>query len=64
MERTKTPGDFHMPVMDGLEATREIKARYPEVQVIVHTSADNPATSGSSQRRGRAITSKRATSNT
>ena len=35
--------DFHMPVMDGLEATRQIKARYPEINVIAYTSTDDPA---------------------
>ncbi len=29
--------DARMPVMDGLEATRQIKARWPEVKVIVLT---------------------------
>ena len=34
--------DFHMPVMDGLEATGLIKKRHPEVQVIAYTSTDDP----------------------
>ncbi|MNV60563.1 Response regulator protein VraR [compost metagenome] len=30
--------DIHMPVMDGVEATREIKAKLPEVKVIILTT--------------------------
>jgi len=30
--------DIHMPVMNGVEATREIKARWPEVKVIILTT--------------------------
>ncbi len=33
--------DLHMPVMDGLTATRRIKERYPNVSVIVLTLYDN-----------------------
>ena len=29
--------DVHMPVLDGLEATRQIKSRWPDVGVIVVT---------------------------
>ncbi len=29
--------DLHMPVMDGVEATRAIKARWPQVRVIALT---------------------------
>ena len=35
--------DFHMPLMDGLEATSVIKERHPDVQVIAYTSTDDPA---------------------
>ena len=34
--------DFHMPVMDGLEATRLLKLLHPEMQIIAYTSADDP----------------------
>ena len=29
--------DAHMPVMDGVEATRQIKARWPQIRVIILT---------------------------
>lgn len=35
--------DFHMPVMDGLEATTLVRERHPGVQVIAYTSTDDPA---------------------
>lgn len=31
--------DLLMPVLDGVQATREIKARYPEIEVVALTSA-------------------------
>lgn len=30
--------DIHMPVMDGVEATRQIKARWPHIRVIILTT--------------------------
>ena len=34
--------DFRMPVMDGLEATRIIKERFPDIQVIGFTAYEDP----------------------
>ncbi len=34
--------DFRMPVMDGLEATRAIRERFPGVQVIGFTAYEDP----------------------
>jgi len=33
--------DLKMPVMNGVEATRQIKAKYPEVKVLVLTTYDD-----------------------
>ena len=33
--------DIHMPEMTGVEATRRIKARYPEVKVLILTAYDD-----------------------
>jgi DNA-binding NarL/FixJ family response regulator len=35
--------DVSMPVMDGLEATRSIKRRYPHVEVVILSATSNPA---------------------
>src|SRR3954451_5050330 len=34
--------DFHMPVMNGLDATRAIAERHPTVEVVAYTSTDDP----------------------
>lgn len=36
--------DLHMPVMDGLAATREIVTRMPHVKVVAYTSSDSRST--------------------
>jgi DNA-binding NarL/FixJ family response regulator len=35
--------DVSMPVMDGLEATRSIKRRYPDIEVVILSATGNPA---------------------
>lgn len=34
--------DISMPVMNGLEATKVIKAKHPEVRIVIATMHDNP----------------------
>ena len=34
--------DVNMPEMDGIEATRQLKARFPEVRVLILTMHDSP----------------------
>ena len=47
--------DFQMPIMGGVEATREIKARWPEVDIVGYTSvpesegAEEMAAAGASE---------------
>lgn len=36
--------DVHMPVMDGISATRRIKEKYPHTQVIAYTEDDHDTT--------------------
>lgn len=35
--------DLRMPILDGIEATRIIKARFPRVRVVVYTAYDDRA---------------------
>jgi len=35
--------DYHMPDMDGLQATLVLKQLHPDLQVIAYTSTDDPA---------------------
>ena len=52
--------DFLMPVMNGLEATRQIKAEMPQIQIVAMTSADHPAAARSFQDAGVAAYVRRA----
>lgn len=36
--------DLQMPVMDGLSASTQIKATYPEIQILAYSSLDDPQT--------------------
>jgi CheY-like chemotaxis protein len=44
--------DIEMPVMDGLTATREIVAAFPEAKVIIVTKHDDPAMREAAGRAG------------
>jgi CheY-like chemotaxis protein len=35
--------DIKMPVMDGLEAARQIRRRFPAARIVIVTQADGPA---------------------
>lgn len=35
--------DLRMPILDGIEATRIIKAKFPSVRVVVYTAYDDKA---------------------
>ena len=35
--------DMHMPIMNGLEATRILKYRFPDTEVIIVSGSDDPA---------------------
>jgi CheY-like chemotaxis protein len=39
--------DLNMPVMNGLQATRAIRERHPDIRVVAFTSDDNLATARS-----------------
>ena len=34
--------DMHMPIMDGVETTRILKHRFPEMEVIIVSGSDDP----------------------
>ncbi len=35
--------DMHMPIMNGIEATRILKYRFPHIEVIIVSGSDDPA---------------------
>lgn len=35
--------DLRMPVVDGIQATRSIKERWPEIRIVVYTAYDDKA---------------------
>ncbi|MBK8049129.1 MAG: response regulator [Anaerolineales bacterium] len=44
--------DLHMPLLDGLDATEQIKQAFPQIQVLVLTIAESDATLVEALRRG------------
>ena len=36
--------DLRMPIMDGLEATRILRYRFPDLRIIVMSGSDDPST--------------------
>jgi DNA-binding NarL/FixJ family response regulator len=36
--------DMHMPIMDGIEATKILKYRFPHIDVVIVSGSDDPAT--------------------
>src|SRR3712207_4827193 len=44
--------DLKMPVLDGLEATRELRVTHPEVRVVVLTGGLTPATAAEARALG------------
>ncbi len=36
--------DMHMPIMDGIEATKILKYRFPDIEVIIVSGSVDPAT--------------------
>ena len=35
--------DMHMPIMNGLEATKILKYRFPDLEVVIVSGSDDPA---------------------
>jgi DNA-binding NarL/FixJ family response regulator len=44
--------DIRMPGMDGLEATREITTRLPNIRVVIFSAYDDPALTSSAKESG------------
>ena len=56
--------DYSLPILNGAEATRQIRAALPQTEVLIFTMHDNETSSGSYLRSARAVTFSRPTRGT